>query len=183
MNFSREHSNKKMILLRILLIVSVLTSFSCGGSNGNGGETNSGNNSVANSNRSTINSTNLAVNDDIAALGSQILLPVVPEEVVFLEENLNNSADKKLTAVLKYGEEDAKNLLAQIQKHRPAEAVEIGTEDWFPAELTAQTRLSGNEMLKGNAYAPNDFLQMPYANGRIIKIENSNYFILELTTN
>jgi hypothetical protein len=84
---------------------------------------------------------------------------------------------------MKFTEQDAGNLIAQVEKHRPAEAVEVDTEQWFPAELIAQSQLSGNETLKGNAYAPTDFIQLPYKNGRLIKIENSNYFVLELSTN
>lgn len=142
-------------------------------------------NGKANSNAAvnTNNENSNVSNDDAAALGAQVLLPIVPEEVVWREENVKNPDDKKLTAVLKFTEEDAKNLVAQVEKHRPAEAVEIGTEQWFPAELIAQSQLSGNESLKGNAYAPTDFLQLPYKNGRLTKIENSNYFVLELATN
>lgn len=162
-----------------LLFLSVILSISCGNqaeSNGNG-KANSNSANVAGSENSC------ASNDDVAALGNQALLPFVPEEVVWCEENAKDSDNKKLTAVMKFTEEDAKNLVAQAEKHRAAEAVEVGTEQWFPLELNAQSRLSGNETLKGNAYAPTDFIQLPYKNGRLIKIENSNYFILELSTN
>lgn len=161
------------------LLIAVILSISCGNqtdSNANG-KTNSNAASVSGSENSC------AANDDVAALGSQVLLPFIPEEVVWCEENVKDSSDKKLTAVMKFTAEDAKNLAAQAEKHRPPEAVEAGTEQWFPLELNAQSRLSGNESLKGNAYAPTDFIQLPYKNGRLIKIENSNYFILELATN
>lgn len=162
-----------------LLLLSVFLSISCGN------QTESNTNAKTNSNTANVasNENSSTSNDDVAALGNQVLLPLIPEEVSWREENVKDSSDKKLTAVLKFTAEDAKNLVAQAEKHRPAEAVEIGTEQWFPAELVAQSQLSGNESLKGNAYAPTDFIQLPYKTGRLIKVENSNYFILELATN
>ncbi|HEX8736990.1 MAG TPA: hypothetical protein VF721_16785 [Pyrinomonadaceae bacterium] len=162
-----------------LLLLSIIFSISCGNQtepNANG-KTNSNAANIANNEPSSM------FNDDAAALGSQVLLPFVPEDVRFVEENIKNTNDKKLTAVMKFTEEDAKNLTAQAEKHRPAEQVEIGTEHWFPEELVAQSQLSGNESLNGKAYAPTDFLQLPYKTGRLVKIENSNFFVLELTTN
>jgi hypothetical protein len=176
-SFPKTSSKTKSIWF---LLISVILSLSCGNqteSNANG-KTNS--NAAANI---TNSENSCAANDDTAELGNRVLLPFVPEEVVWCEENVKDSDAKKLTAVMKFTAEDAKNLAAQAEKHRPAEAVEAGTEQWFPLELNAQSRLSGNESLKGNAYAPTDFMQLPYKNGRLIKIENSNYFILELATN
>jgi hypothetical protein len=34
--------------------------------------------------------------------------------------------------------------------------------------------------LKGAAYAANDFLQSPYNNGKLTRINDTNYFVLEL---
>lgn len=161
-----------------LLLLFVILSISCG----NQTESN-GTNANSNAANVTSNENSSAANDDVAALGNLVLLPFIPEEVAWHEENVKDSSDKKLTAVMKLTAEDAKNLAAQAEKHRPAEAVEIGTEQWFPAELIAQSQLSGNESLKGSAYAPTDFIQLPYKNGRLVRIENSNYFILELSTN
>jgi hypothetical protein len=162
-----------------LLLLSIILSISCGSQS----ESNTNGKASPNAANVANNENACASNDDVAALGNQVLLPIVPEEVVWCEEGVKDSADKKLTAVMKFTEEEAKNLVAQAEKHRPAEAVEIGTEQWFPAELIAQSQLSGNESLKGSAYASTDFIQLPYKNGRLVKIENSNYFILELATN
>jgi hypothetical protein len=161
------------------LLLAVVLSISCG----NQTESNVNGKADSNAAANTNNESSCVSNDDVAALGAQVLLPIVPEEVVWCEENVKNSNDKKLTAIMKFTEEEARNLVAQVEKHRPAKAAEIGTEQWFPAELIAQSQLSGNESLKGNAYAPTDFLQLPYKGGSLIRIENSNYFVLELTTN
>jgi hypothetical protein len=163
----------------LLLLLPVILSISCG----NQSESNDGNGKANSNTPNVVNGNSTIANDDIAALGNQVLLPAVPEEVRFVEQDVKNTSDKKLTAVMRFTAEDAKNLAAQAEKHRPAEAVEIGTENWFPEELVAQSQLSGTESLNGNAYAPTDFMQLPYKGGRLIKIENSNYFVLELSTN
>ena len=87
-----------------------------------------------------------------------------------------------MTAVLHYLPEDTPKLIALTEKHKPAEAVELEVESWFPAELIAQSQTSGNETIKGNAYAANDFLQSPYSTGRITHISGTDYFVLELST-
>lgn len=167
----------------IILIISFVLVFTLSCSNEPAG------NSVANapnaapkSNANVENST--VAKDDAAELNSMVILPYVPDETVFREEpDAGNPAAKKLVAVLKFSTDDAKKLTEQAAKHRPPEAVQIGTEDWFPAELVAQTQLSGDETLKGTAYGPNDFMQMPYKTGRLIRVDNSEYFILEVATN
>ena len=128
--------------------------------------------------------------DDPAELGKIITLPIMPEEAVWREESRGRqtdaialrTTDRKLTAVLLYTPEETQKLIALFEKHKPAEAVELEIESWFPAELIAQSQTSGNETIKGNAYAANDFIQSPYLNGRITHISGTDYFVLELFT-
>jgi hypothetical protein len=146
----------------------------------------------ANSNNSVQTNTNSANNpakDDVSELLTIIRLPEVPEEVVWREEPLGKTndrvpgpTDRKLVAVLKYDAETAAKLVAQIEKSKQPEQAEIGAENWFPEELIAQSQVSGNEMLKGTTYGANDFFNMPYGNGKITRVENTNYFVLELYT-
>ncbi|HEX8638579.1 MAG TPA: hypothetical protein VF692_10990, partial [Pyrinomonadaceae bacterium] len=96
------------------------------------------------------------------------------------QDNAAPPTGKKMTAVLKFTAEDAARIVAQAETYRPATPAQIETESWFPAELIAQSELSGDETLKGNAYAANDFLQPPYSDGKLTRLENSSYFILEL---
>jgi len=133
---------------------------------------------------------NLA-NDNTENLKIIIKMPFEPEEAVWLEDSMNkrnvenrnfSAGDKKLTAVLRFSAEDAVKVVAQAETYRQPSPTEFATEDWFPAELIAQSDLSGNETLKGIDYAATDFSQPPYIDGRLTRIENSNYFILELYT-
>lgn len=126
------------------------------------------------------------VKDNVEELELTIKLPAHPGEVLWREDktdapnDASAAAGKKLTAVLKFAAEDAAKIVAQSETYRPATPAQIETESWFPAELIAQSELSGDETLKGNAYAANDFLQPPYADGKLTRLENSNYFVLEL---
>lgn len=129
--------------------------------------------------------------DDLDELGKIIKLPFAPEEASYWEEvstktdgkNQNSAANEKLfVAVLKFSPENAARLVSQIEKIRLPVDAEIDAENRFPAELVAQSQLSGDETLKGKSYAAADFLQTPYRSGKITRIENTDYFVLELTT-
>lgn len=155
----------------------------------------SNNNKTSNSNsanRAANSSTNAnAVKDDIEELEMLIKLPLHPEEARWLEESLGKvgdnrvpaPTDKKLVAVLRFLEEDANKIVAQAEKQKPATPNIINTESWFPAELIAQSQLSGDETLKGSSYPANDFFNAPYLNGKFTRIEGTDYFILELFAN
>lgn len=129
---------------------------------------------------------NAPTRDDTVELGKIINLPFTPEEADWREDapstqnNSNRQTVRKITAVIKFSEEDAQKIVRQAETYKPAESAVISTEDWFPAELIAQSQLSGDETLKGTAYAANDFFHQAYNNGRIARINDTNYFVLEL---
>jgi hypothetical protein len=173
--------------LTIITLFVVLLLSACGDndlSNTNSAAGNS--NQIAGVNADNANSTK----DDIDELEKIIKLPVVPKEVNYWEENLTKTVDgqklaqsgKKIVAVLKYSSENAAQLIGQIEKIKPPVDAEIDAESRFPAELIAQSQLSGDESLKGKSYAADDFFQTPYTSGKISRVENSDYFVLELTT-
>lgn len=151
---------------------------------------------IANGNNANTSATNVSINnnppnDDLGELLTIVRLPELPEETVWREETMGKGADesrvpgptdRKLTAVLHYDEKTAAKLVEQISKAKPPEAAEVNTSNWFPAELIAQSQMSGNETLKGISYGVNDFTNVPYGSGRITRIENTNFFVLELYT-
>lgn len=167
--------NSTSFPLALFLLIISLFVVSC--TNPNAGNS-SGNSNVANRNANADNSR--AVKDDVGELNSLINFPESPEEVVWREETVSQKG-KKLTAVLKYANESIPKVIASAERHKPAAQAEIGVEDWFPEELTAQAQLSGNESLKGSVYAANDFYNAPYTNGKLVRIQETNYFVLELT--
>ncbi len=174
--------------LTAVLILAILFSSACNDDNLTNDSTNS---SAENSNQATnANGENAnAAKDDIDELGKIIKLPLLPEEANYWEENLtesggnqNSAQNKKIVAVLKFSTENAAQLVSHIEKIRPPADSQIDAESRFPSELVAQSQLSGNETLRGKSYAADDFLQTPYKSGKITRIENTDYFVLELTT-
>ncbi len=142
---------------------------------------------IANSNTLTPNSNRNAavvtgetvVQDDLETLAKIIKMPFIPDEATFTETEQNG---KKLVAVLKFSSADAAAIVAAAEKYQPPAAADIDAEMWFPPELVAKSQETGDEFLKGIAYAPNDFLQAPYVNGKLTRLNDTNYFILELTS-
>ena len=119
------------------------------------------------------------VQDDLETLAKIIKLPFAPDEATFSETDQNG---KKLVAVLKFSPADAAAIAAVAEKHQPPVVADIDAEMWFPPELIAKSQETGDEFLKGIAYAPNDFLQAPYINGKLTRLNDTNYFILDLTS-
>lgn len=117
--------------------------------------------------------------DDVEEFGKIVNLPAKPEEVTWRE--IDSQKTKKLIAVLKFSARDAQVVAEQAEKHKAVETIKLDAEDWFPPELIAKSQESGDESLKGSAYQADDFLQNPYKNGRLARIGDSDYFVLELT--
>jgi hypothetical protein len=168
----------------ITLLFATLFAGSCAST---GTENSNANGQTANAvNTNTANS----VKDDIEELELTIKMPFHPEEAVWREDLMGKMGDnrvpaptdKKLTAVLRFLKDDAAKVVAQAEKYKPAAPATIPTEKWFPAELIAQSQTSGDETVKGLSYPANDFLNPPYADGKITRIEGTDYFVLELFT-
>lgn len=127
--------------------------------------------------------------DDPVELGKVINLNKKPEELVYKEKKLGNQTqnerlpaptDKKFIAVLKFSPEETERIIERAKDYREPVSVEIAAENWFPAGLVAQSQNSGDGSLKGKTYAATDFLKTPYTDGKLTRIENTDYLILEL---
>jgi hypothetical protein len=118
-----------------------------------------------------------ATKTNVEELGMLINMPIETEEAVWR----NEPGQKRIIAVLRFSPNDAQRFVEQAEKIRKPTNASIGTESWFPAELIAQSDQSGDDTLKGISYAADDFYQAPYTQGRIVRIENTDYFVLELT--
>ncbi len=165
-----------LIFLTGLLLISACS---------NGENTNRVSNQTAEKNANTL----ATAKTDPAELGKIINLPIMPEEADWREELLTKQTaanqtsganNRRLIAVLFFKPEDARKLVELVEKYKAAEAVELESETWFPAELIAQSQTSGNDTIKGAAYAVNDFVQPPYSSGRLTHIVETDYFVLEL---
>ncbi len=118
-----------------------------------------------------------AAKTNVEELGLLINVPYQAEDIVWKE----TATHKKLIAVFRFSTADANKLVAEAEKSEPPENVSVAVETWFPDDLTAQSEISGDNALKGRAYTAKAFYQEPYTSGKITRIEDTNYFVLELS--
>lgn len=131
---------------------------------------------------SDANTATVAANDKDEELEAMIRMPYPSDETLWREET-GADQKRKLTAVLRYSSGDTQKLEDQASKSGVPQAVEIEAESWFPPELVAKSQQSGNETIKGKSYPATDFFQTPFTQGRISRIDGTNYFVLELYGN
>ncbi|MCY7377117.1 MAG: hypothetical protein LH472_14245 [Pyrinomonadaceae bacterium] len=143
-------------------------------------------NAAPNANRASVQTIETNAQDNVEELAKIVKLPRPPEEATYNEINLpaKNAApnEKRLVAVLKFSPEDAAAIAAAAEKYQPPVASDIDAETWFPPELVAKSQETGDEFLKGIEYAANDFVQSPYLNGKLTRLNDTNYFVLELVS-
>lgn len=156
-----------------------------------GSETTNTNSIGSNVNQTSSGVNEIVAKDDVEELGKIIKLPIAPEEATYSENDLKNKNseprasapnDKKIVAVLKYSSKDADLLVENAAKYKSSTPSDVEAESWFPPELVAKSQISGDEALKGVAYAADDFLQPPFNNGKLTRINNTDYFVLEIAT-
>lgn len=107
-----------------------------------------------------------------------VRLPFEPEEVAWKEK----PAEKKLTAVIRFSPENAAKMAAEVAKNGQPSPETLTVETWYPAELIAQSDVTGESTLKGRSYPAESFLNPPYTKGKITRVENTDYFILQISS-
>ena len=155
---------------KILVLLSIILSLTaaCGGL-----DANSNTKAVDASNSSQANN---AAKTNVEELALLINVPYESDEVFWKDDPQH----KRIVAVLRFPTNEAERLIADAQRVRPPQKVNISTESWFPPELVAQSDVSGDDTLSGQAYAANAFFQDSYNDGRVIKVDDSDYFVLEM---
>jgi hypothetical protein len=142
------------------------------------GSSSSNSNSAANSNAQHDSATSSdAAKTNAEELGMLVNLPYESEEVYWK----NDESKKKITAVLKFKPEEVNRVVADAVRVREPESVALTPENWYPPELVAQSELSGDDTIKGKSYAATVFLQDPYNDGRIVRIDGTDDFVLEVS--
>ena len=138
-----------------------------------------------------LNSNDAVAEDSATKLDSLINLPFEPEENEFkisdVVQNGEDSAtpgpkDRRLTVVLRFSKEDTEKLVDRLERRKKPFETEIEAETWFPAELKAKSDASGNQQLKGSGYGAEEFTKSPWLNGSLIRVSDTDYFILILQT-
>lgn len=182
--------DKPNFSLMSALIMIALAATACSSSNSQAvvnTTVNNQSNAARNMNESTAK--NVEVKTDIENLEKQINLPVRPSEVKWTAEVFDNSkgevpgpTDYRLTALLKYDEKNAAELVRKLEAETAEKSP--GSADvkaWFPDEVKNQAKtVDGRTYLEGAKYLPDGFLRAPYRNGNLIRIEKTNYFVLNV---
>ncbi len=138
-----------------------------------------GNSNAANSAATdSANNAPVGPKDNIEEFGMLVRLPFAPEEVAWKEK----PEQKKLTAVIRFSPENAQKMAAEVAKNGQPSPATVTVESWYPNELIAQGELTGESTVKGQSYPAEPFLNPPYTTGKITRIENTDYFILQISS-
>ena len=152
----------------VLLLAATL--FMCSGCGG-------GENVNANANANAAGAAgNASAKTNVEELALLIRVPYEVEDIVW------NADGERVLAVLRFSPEITKNVISAAQAYGEPQRVSVAFETWFPDELTAQSDMSGDSTLKGTAYGANDFYNEPFTRGRLVKIDDVDHFVLELTS-
>jgi len=168
--------NEPMKILRAFVILALFLSVCVLGGCG-AGNTNTNINATSASPNPAVDNSNSA-KTNIEELSMVINVPFEPDDIVWKV----NSDEKKLTAVLRFTSEDADRIATDAATRQAPENATLSSESWFPAELIAQSEMTGDDSLNGVAYAADAFLQIPYTSGQIVRIDGTDYFVVELNS-
>lgn len=165
----------------VLIFLFVMFSFSCNKSNIDQGEVNKLRPDINENANSNVDPNANVAEDNETELNSLINLPFEPSENVYREDFVKGSKDKrKVTAVLKFSEDDVRSLLEQLESKSKPFATKLETEPWFPAELIAKSQTSGDESIKGISYNAESFFKPPFNSGSLTRVNDTDYFVLTL---
>jgi len=115
---------------------------------------------------------------NVEELSMLINVPYDPDDMVWKV----SGTQKHLTAVFHFSPEDTNRVASEAAVKQPPENLTLSSESWFPPELIAQSEMTGDDSLHGVAYSADAFFQEPYTSGRLIRIDATDYFVLELTS-
>ena len=165
-----------MTLLKVAGILALTAgaflALSCGGAE------NTSNSQTANAGGPAANANANAAGSNVEELGVIVNVPYEAEDVAWKQ----SPDKKKVLAVLRFSDVDSNKVVSEAEASGPPSQVAIPSESWFPDELVAQSDVSGDSTLKGMAYPANRFFLEPYTDGRITRVEGTDFFILELTS-
>lgn len=116
--------------------------------------------------------------DNAEELGTLVRMPYEPEDLAWKE--FSSQQGRRLLAVFQLTDDDSRKLIEAASKIRPGSAVSITSEKWFPKELITQNEMSGDGGIQATSYAADEFLQPPYSEGSVSRVDNTNFFVLEV---
>lgn len=116
-------------------------------------------------------------NDKPEELGMLINFTLEPQDIVWQQ----SESPKKVVAVFRLVGDETERFADQLKSKSPGAAKSVTVEDWFPAELVAGGETTGGSSVDGTAYPADEFFQTPYMQGTITRINDTDFFVLELS--
>jgi hypothetical protein len=114
----------------------------------------------------------VVIRDDQEGLLSYLSFGEGVEDVLWLLED-----GGQLKAVIRCVPARCEVITTALQSDGEGETVTVESEEWFPVELKAQATTNTEGNLRGVSYSADSFLTEESLSGRLIRIENSDYFI------
>jgi len=116
--------------------------------------------------------------DNSEELATHVKMPFEPEDLAWKEYQRQDG--RRLVAVFQLTEEDSKKLIESASRIRSGVPAMLSSENWFPKELTTQNEMSGGSGIQATAYPADEFFQPPYTEGTFSRVDNTNFFVLEV---
>ncbi|NOT48552.1 MAG: hypothetical protein HOP17_12475 [Acidobacteria bacterium] len=120
------------------------------------------------------------VKDNVSELGALIKFSLEPDDLAWKEFPAKDDQRRRVLAVFQLTAEDSKKLVERAAKIRPAKPVSITTEKWFPTELTTQSEMNRDEGIPAVSYAADEFYLEPFNEGTLSRVDNTDFFVLEV---
>jgi len=120
--------------------------------------------------------------DNTDELATLIKIPYEPEDLVWKEfpAAADGSSARRVLAVFQFTPADAKKVVENASHVGPGSSVLLPSEKWFPKELVTQTEVSGEEGIRATSYAADEFLNAPFNTGTLSRVDNTDFFVLEV---
>ena len=99
-----------------------------------------------------------------------------PEDIVWQQ----SESPKRIVAVFRLDQEATKKLVDQLSARSQGAPKTIAVEDWFPPELVAGGEATVASTVDGTAYPADEFYQPPFSQGTITRVDNTDFFVLEI---
>ena len=134
------------------------------------------NSNISNTANNVLTESSNSANTNPEQLNLLIKIPYEADDLIWKEF----SSPRRIVAVFRFYPDDTAKLMETAVSEKTPTPITISSETWFPDELIAQSESDGpGDTLKGTAYGAGQFLQPPFNEGRLIRIDGTDFIILE----
>lgn len=168
-------AKRTSVILALIFAIQIL--------DGCSGPTANSNSSAANANGASrlSDAEKEGVKDNAEELATLITFPLEPDDLAWKEyPAVQGGKSRRVLAVFQLTPEESRKLIERAVKVGPAKPVSITTEKWFPKELTTQSEMNGDEGIAAASYPANEFYLGPFTEGTLSRVDNTDFFVLEL---